>query len=121
MNTEKFTHSKNHIIKWKRSDNIKTCDLSKNCSEISIDIFSNRKQARAQQQQQINNQNNISFGNMIFEKLPTGISSKNTSIGTNINEYFDSEKANRISTLNENIIVFLLVFLLGMILFLRSK
>lgn len=39
----KFPKSNNHRIIWKKNDNIKTCNLNSNCSEIIFDIKQNKK------------------------------------------------------------------------------
>lgn len=37
-----YPKSNNHLITWKKNDNIKTCDLNQNCSLIIFDITQNK-------------------------------------------------------------------------------
>jgi hypothetical protein len=55
-----YPKSNNHKITWKKNDNIKTCDLNTNCTEIIFDIKQNKN---------IKIINDIS---PIIDKLPTG-------------------------------------------------
>jgi hypothetical protein len=55
-----YPKSDNHKITWRKNNNIKTCDLNKNCTEIIFDIKQNK---------------NIKIINdtpLIIDNLPTG-------------------------------------------------
>lgn len=104
-----YPKSLNHKVIWKKNDNIKTCDLGSNCTELEFSI----KQNKVVKHNILNNTTNI---NEFY------YSNKTDDI-----ENFDCisyiSKNSKIITnwINYDIIVFLLLLILFVILNLRSR
>lgn len=105
LKTEKMLKSKNHAIKYKRADNIKTCDLHSNCFEITWNISKNHLFSNVP-----NNHSTIK----IFDKLPSRLPNQ-------INENFESESITKNAHIYESINFYLLIVLFVMTLYLKQK
>ena len=96
-----FPKSNNHLITWRKNDNIKTCELNKNCMEIIFDIKKNKNK-------------NIKIINdipQIVDYLPTG----------NLPSYETFNTNNSISSsLIYNIVTLILLVILLIILLCRK-
>lgn len=105
-----YPKSLNHKIVWKKNDNIKTCDLGSNCTELEFNITQNKLVKHKTFNNNLDNMNNIeNINNVDNIENFTCIScmSMNSKIITNL--------------INYDIILFFLILVLIFVLLINLK
>lgn len=111
-----YPKSLNHKIVWKKNDNIKTCDLGSNCTELEFNITQNKlvkhktfnnNLDNMNNMENINNINNIDNIDNIENFTSINCMSMNSKIITNL--------------INYDIVLFFLILVLIFVLVINSK